>query len=52
MPEAGPIVHRDLRRLLLRSFPFAIYYRLTVERVEVRACLHQRRHPGAWRRRS
>ena len=52
MPEAGPIVHRDLRRLLLRQFPFAIYYRLEAERVEVRACLHQRRHPGTWRRRA
>ena len=52
MPEAAPIVHRDLRRLLLRKFPFAIYFRLDAERVEIRACLHQRRHPGSWRRRA
>jgi plasmid stabilization system protein ParE len=27
MPEAGPLGHGDLRRLLLlRKFPFAIYY--------------------------
>jgi plasmid stabilization system protein ParE len=49
MPEAGPLVHGDLRRLLLRKFPFAIYYRVGTQRVEVRACLHQRGHPGTWR---
>jgi plasmid stabilization system protein ParE len=51
IPEAGPLVHGDLRRLLLRRFPYAIYYRLTDDRIEVRACLHQRRHARVWRSR-
>lgn len=53
-PEAGPVVHRDLRRLLVHGFPYSLYYRLDpAERVvEVRACVHQRRHPRAWRRRA
>lgn len=51
MPETGPVVHRDLRRLLVRRFPFALYYRLTESTVEVRGCLHQRRDPKTWIRR-
>lgn len=45
MPEAGPVVHRDLRRLLVKRFPFALYYRLTETAIEIRGCLHQRRDP-------
>jgi len=45
MPEAGPVVHRDVRRLLLHRFPYSLYYRLTDSTIEVRACLHQRQNP-------
>jgi len=41
--RSWPIVHRDLRRLLLERFPHSLYYRLTDSTIEVRACLHQRR---------
>ena len=52
MPEAGPIVHRDVRRLLLERFPYSLYYRLTGSTIEVRACLHQRRNPQTQLRRA
>lgn len=52
MPEAGPVVHRDIRRLLLERFPYSLYYRLTDSTIEVRACLHQRRNPQTQRRRA
>lgn len=45
--EAGPTVHGSLRRVLLRRFPYAIYYTLDHEVIEVRACLHLRRDRGA-----
>jgi plasmid stabilization system protein ParE len=51
-PEAGPVVLHDVRRLLLRRFPYALYYRLTEQVIEVRACLHMRRDPRRWRRRA
>jgi plasmid stabilization system protein ParE len=52
MPEAGPIVHRGVRRLLLERFPYSLYYRLTDSTIEVRACLHQRRNPKTQLRRA
>jgi len=53
-PEGGPEVYRDLRRVLLHRFPYSLYYRLIQSErlVEVRACVHQRRHPRTWRRRA
>lgn len=53
-PEACPEVHRDLRRALLHRFPYSLYYRLVrpAGLVEVRACVHQRRHPRTWQRRA
>jgi plasmid stabilization system protein ParE len=44
-PELGHIAHRDLRRALTRRFPYAVYYRITEQVIEIRACLHQRRDP-------
>ena len=52
MPEAGPIVRKDLRRALVNRFPFALYYRLTDFAIEIRGCLHQHRDPSAWIRRA
>ena len=52
VPEAGPVVYRDLRRVLLRKFPYAVYYALSPGQIVVRAVIHNRRHPRAWRGRA
>lgn len=53
-PEVGPTVYQGLRRVLLHRFPYSVYYRLlpAITTVEIRACVHQRRHPRSWRRRA
>ena len=53
-PESCPEVHRALRRALLHRFPYSLYCRLVLdaELVEVRAVVHQRRHPRTWHRRA
>lgn len=54
VPEVGPTVYQGLRRVLLHRFPYSVYYRLlpSLTTIEVRACVHQRRHPRSWRRRA
>jgi plasmid stabilization system protein ParE len=54
VPEGCPDVHRGLRRALLHRFPYSLYYRPleATETIEVRGCIHQRRHPRTWRRRA
>lgn len=46
LPDSFPFVHRDIRRVLLRRFPYALYYRQRDDgTLEVIACLHTRRNP-------
>ena len=48
-PLAAPVVHKDTRRLLLRRFPYGVFYRLVEEQVVVVGCLHAKLHPRVWR---
>jgi plasmid stabilization system protein ParE len=43
MLELGPLFHRAVRRIPIPRFPYALYYEIGDETIEVRACLHQRR---------
>jgi plasmid stabilization system protein ParE len=52
VPEAGPLVYRGLRRVLMRKFPYGVYYTLSPDRIEIRAVIHNRRHPKHWRARA
>jgi toxin ParE1/3/4 len=50
-PEAFQPVHRDIRRIRLHRFPYAIYFRLVANEVVVLAVMHGRRHPRRWQSR-
>jgi plasmid stabilization system protein ParE len=50
-PEAFPVVYRTLRRILLRRFPYSVYFALVPEGVQIWGCIHQARHPNTWRSR-
>ncbi|HXA18605.1 MAG TPA: type II toxin-antitoxin system RelE/ParE family toxin [Thermoanaerobaculia bacterium] len=49
-PLAFRVVHRTFRRVLLRRFPYALFYQFTDNRLLVVAVLHQARDPKALRR--
>jgi toxin ParE1/3/4 len=49
-PSAFPIVHRELRRALLRRFPYGIFYLVEGAEVVVFGCMHAARDPKAWQR--
>jgi len=44
---AFAIVHRDIRRALLRRFPYCIFYAVSEQEIVVLACLHGHRDPEA-----
>ena len=48
-PETWPKVHGELRRYVLRRFPYSILYRMEQSAVVVTAVAHQRRRFGYWR---
>lgn len=50
-PGLHPRIYRSARRVLLNRFPYAVYYLLQNDMIEVVACMHFRRHPRRWRER-
>ncbi|MDH3207724.1 MAG: type II toxin-antitoxin system RelE/ParE family toxin [Gemmatimonadota bacterium] len=51
LPEAFPEIAAGHRRALLGQFPYALYYRIDSDVVDIVACLHSRRSPSRWRQR-
>ena len=51
-PYLYPIVHRNTRRILIRRFPFAIYYFIEQGSLIVIAVMHGSRHPKRWQHRT
>lgn len=52
MPESYAIVYLDIRRAVIKRFPYAVYYRVISSRVVVTAIFHGRRDPKSWRLRT
>jgi plasmid stabilization system protein ParE len=48
-PEMWPEIEEDLRRCLLKRFPFGLYYTVEDDFLLIVAVLHMRRKPGSWR---
>ena len=51
-PRAYPRVEGELRRALVRRFPYVVMYLEEPDRVEVIAVFHGARDPREWRRRT
>ena len=52
MPELHAIVYRDIRRARVQRFPYNIFYRILVDRIEVIAVFHNKRDPKLWQSRA
>ena len=50
-PELHAIVHRDIRRALVRKFPYSVFYRIRDGQIVVLAVFHGKRNPNVWKRR-
>jgi plasmid stabilization system protein ParE len=50
-PSEFPTVHGEIRRAVLRRFPFGIYFRIYQQDIVVLAVMHGRRHPRRWQSR-
>jgi plasmid stabilization system protein ParE len=51
-PLQFPIVHKVVRRALLRRFPYAIFFVVESTSISVLAITHLRRDPAAWQSRA
>lgn len=50
-PESFQIVYRNVRRALIRKFPFGIHYIIEESRIVVLAVFHFSRDPKNWKNR-
>ena len=50
-PTLHRVIWRNTRRIVLRRFPYCVYYRIVEDRAVVLACLHGHRNPNAWKSR-
>lgn len=50
-PLSSPALYQEIRRSLLRRFPYALFYMVKEERIVVLACFHAKRSPIDWMRR-
>ncbi len=50
-PDLGPAVRGPIRQLVLRRFPYSLYYVLEPEMISILAVFHARRDPQDWHRR-
>ncbi len=51
-PLAYQKIYKETRRVLLRKFPYAVFYVAEKNRITVVACFHQKRNEIDWLRRS
>ena len=47
-PEMFPVVQGRLRRVLLRRFPYAVYFKIYASTISVVGVIHGPRHPNTW----
>jgi toxin ParE1/3/4 len=52
IPEMYRIVYKNVRRALVRRFPFGVFYVVEEDRIVVIGVLHARRDPKAWQDRA
>ena len=50
-PEQFPRVRGDVRRALVRRFPYAVYYVVEPDQISILAVIHTSRHPRRWQSR-
>jgi hypothetical protein len=50
-PLQFPIIEQDVRRALVRDFPYAVFFVADAHLITMLAVLHLRRHPDTWKRR-
>jgi plasmid stabilization system protein ParE len=50
-PSRFPLVHGEIRRAVVRRFPFGVYFRVYGRDLVILAVTHGRRHPRRWQSR-
>ena len=44
-PEYGSLIHKDIRRVVMRKYPYNLYYELKIDTIIILICRHSHRNP-------
>lgn len=47
-PFAYPIIHQEVRRKLIRKFPYGLLYVIIDDNISIIGCFHVKRDPQQW----
>ena len=47
-PKSFPVAHKDVRKYVVKKFPFVIYYRIADTVIQIIAIFHTSRNPEIW----
>ncbi|NWG27993.1 MAG: type II toxin-antitoxin system RelE/ParE family toxin [Ignavibacteriaceae bacterium] len=50
-PDAWPVIEENIRRSLVKRFPFGVLYSKLDEEIVIVAIMHLNREPGYWKKR-
>ncbi|TAL20924.1 MAG: type II toxin-antitoxin system RelE/ParE family toxin [Nitrospirae bacterium] len=51
-PKQFPILYRDVRKAVVRRFPYCVYFRERDQHIVVLAVFHSARNPAVWKQRA
>ena len=47
-PRAWPEIYQEIRRIIVRRFPYSILYRIHADKIIIVAIMHQKQKPNYW----
>ncbi len=50
-PKSFPLTHKDIRKYIVKKFPFVVYFRIVDSLIQVIAIFHTSRNPEIWNKR-
>ncbi|MGL1835182.1 type II toxin-antitoxin system RelE/ParE family toxin [Rhodocyclaceae bacterium SMB388] len=51
-PLQFPLTHRDIRKAVVRRFPYCLYFRVRNDDIVILAVFHTAQSPSVWMRRN
>ena len=51
MPRMHPVIYQDIRRAVVKKFPFTVLYQVEVDYLLIVAVFHSKRDPSIWKSR-
>src|SRR5438552_3991218 len=48
MPRLHPVVYENVRRAVVKRFPYVVYYEAEADRVVIISVFHSSRNPSIW----